>query len=653
MPNDLSSLLNWAAGYYHHPLGEVLAAAVPTLIRRGNQPKARQADRWALTEKGRAESGSVSPRARVQCALLAELQGGAAHRDSLSQIGSSWTSAIRRFVELGWVEALDPWSGSEEIAEGPELHPEQRAAISAIQGSAGRFCCHLLDGVTGSGKTEVYLRLIAQVIQTGGAALVLVPEIGLTPQLLHRFRTRLDARIAVMHSGLSDGERAMAWAAARDGLVNVVVGTRSSVFVPLASLQLIVVDEEHDLSFKQQDGFRYHARDLAIRRAQQAGCPIVLGTATPALESLAHARAGRYSHLRLTQRAGDAKPPRFAVLDVRKQRLREGLSEALLKLIGDVLTRGEQVLVFVNRRGYAPVLFCGNCGWHAECERCDANLTWHRQAHELRCHHCDHRRVVPAACPSCESEDLAALGEGTERVERLLQERFAAYPVLRADRDSTRRKGSFGAVLERARSGEPCVLVGTQMLAKGHDFPGVTLAVVVNVDQALFSSDFRAPERLAQLVVQVAGRAGRGSRPGAVALQTLQPDHALFRTLIDEGYPGLADQQLAERRAAELPPLTFLALLRAESKSAASTFEYLDDAAAALETLDVADVLGIGPMPAPMARRAGMIRGHLLLQSATRRSLHRALSKWVVKLESVKSGRRVRWSIDVDPQEML
>lgn len=652
IPDRERALLEWSARYYHHPLGEVLWTALPTKLRRGDPVEKFDQSHWRITDAGRGLPGDQPGGAKLQRRLLAQLRQGPAEAETLRNVSSSWRQPLSRLVESGWVEAVDgprPDPGGDAA---PTLNAEQKIAVSTIAAERENFRAWVLDGVTGSGKTEVYLALIEKTLESGRGVLVLVPEIGLTPQLMQRFRRRLAARILALHSGLNDGERARAWVQARAGQVDVIVATRSGVFTPHPRLGLIVVDEEHDLSFKQQDGFRYHARDVAVRRAQQLGCAIVLGSATPSLETMAHAKSGRYGHLLLSHRAGPAQPPRFALLDVRRQRLRDGLSEGVLSLIGEVLGNGEQVLVFINRRGYAPVLLCGDCGWHAECERCDANLTWHRAVRELRCHHCDSRRAAPDRCSQCDHAPLTGLGEGTERLEDLLRERFPEVSVLRADRDSTRRKGDLERLLARARGGEACILVGTQMLAKGHDFPRVTLVVVVNVDQALYSSDFRGPERLAQLIVQVAGRAGRGELPGAVALQTLQPSHPLFATLIERGYRAFAEEELQVRARVELPPSNFLALLRAEAPRADRVYGFLDDAAASLGDRPAA-VEVLGPMAAPMARRAGVQRGLLLLQSPDRRPLHAALAAWVRELERLKAGRVVRWSLDVDPQEMF
>lgn len=507
--------------------------------------------------------------------------------------------------------------------------------------------------MTGSGKTEVYLRLIAEVVARHGQVLVLVPEIGLTPQLVERFRRRLPGRLAVLHSGLGEGERQAAWLAARDGEIDVVVGTRLAVFTPLARPGLIVVDEEHDPSLKQQDGLRYSARDLAVRRARDWQVPIVLGSATPSLETLHNARRGRYEHLRLTHRAGGARPPRLNVLDVRGRPMHEGVSDALLARIGDHLGAAGQVLLFLNRRGYAPTLICHDCGWVAECRRCDAHMTFHRRRGRLRCHHCGAERAVDRVCPQCQSQSLMAMGQGTERIEGLMREHFPGIGVARIDRDTTARKGAFEALTAAVSSGEARILVGTQMLAKGHHFPQITLVGIVNADQGLFGADFRAAERMAQLVTQVAGRAGRAERPGEVYIQTHHPEHPLLLRLIRDGYASFAEAALAEREQAGLPPFAHLALLRAESTQPQAPHDFLAQAAAAAQGLACDGVELLGPVAAPMERRAGRVRAQLLLQAPRRVDLHRLLGPWARQLGTLPEARRVRWSLDVDPQDLL
>lgn len=649
-------LCRWAAGYYHHPLGEVLAAALPKRLRQGRSAERTPPRRWRVTVAGREADPATLRRAPKQALILTTIAASpdGVDEEDLRDRFEPVRAALAALTAKGLVER---WRGQAALTShaavrpGPDLNPEQAAALAAIPREG--FAPILLDGVTGSGKTEIYLRLIDDVLAAGRQALVLVPEIGLTPQLIARFRERVAARVVVLHSGLGDGERLDGWLAARDGEAGVVIGTRSAIFTPLARPGLFVVDEEHDLSFKQQDGFRYSARDLAVRRAADAGVPVVLGSATPSLESLGNALGGRYRHVRLQRRAADAAIPEVHVLDVRGRPLREGISELLLDHMHRHLDAGGQTLLFLNRRGFAPTLMCHQCGWAAECRRCDARMTLHRRHNRLRCHHCGAELSPPTCCPACESADLLALGQGTQRVEEIVCEAFPGVGVARIDRDTTGRKGSFESMLAAIDSGETRILIGTQMLAKGHHFPGITLVGVINVDQGLFGTDFRAIERMAQLIVQVSGRAGRAERAGEVFIQTHHPEHPLLVRLIRDGYRSFAEAALAERRQATLPPFSFLALLRAESTAAAEPMRFLEQAAAAARRLGTGGLELWGPVPAPMERRAGRVRAQLLVQSAERARLHALLRPWVRSLGELPAARRVRWSIDVDPQDLM
>jgi len=653
---DLLALGLWAADYYHHPAGEVLATLLPAPLRRGESPDTDPPTHWRITPAGRNALAAGIGKAPVQHRLLALIAAhpAAVGPAALKTVVPRYHAPLRALAHKGLVEQAPP-----EVAEppppcdGPELNTEQRTAVDAIDAGTGGFVPTLLHGVTGSGKTEVYLHAIRAVLDRGRQALVLVPEIGLTPQLLGRFATRLGTTIAVLHSGLTDRERLAAWRSAARGEARVVLGTRSAVFTPLPEPGLIVVDEEHDPSFKQQDGFRYHARDLAVLRAQRAGIPIVLGSATPSLETLANARRGGYRRALLAERAGGARAPRLELVDVRRRRLDEGLSAPLVEAMAAQIAAGGQILLFLNRRGWAPTLICDDCGWTAECRRCDARLTVHGQRARLRCHHCGAARAAPTACPDCGSEALVHLGQGTERIEQAIAARFPEVETVRIDRDSTRRRGALDAKLERIRGGEARILLGTQMLAKGHDFPGVTLVGVLDADRGLFGADFRAPEHLAQTILQVAGRAGRAERPGRVLIQTRNPEHPLLRVLVDDGFDAVAETLLAEREAAALPPAARMALVRAEAPAAAAPETCLDAARAWLEAEAIDGLEVFGPAPAPMERVAGRYRAQLALQARTRAPLHRALSLLRPWLETAPEARRVRWSIDVDPVETL
>jgi primosomal protein N' (replication factor Y) len=641
------AFLRWASDYFHHPIGEVVLGALPARLRAGKPLPGRGELRWLLTEAGRDLSRDRFLRAPRQAAVW-ELLGGLADgatRSDLAALDGDWRGALEAMRGKGWVERSETLVGSDSAARppprasGPTPSDEQREAIDAVYAARDRFQSFLLDGVTGSGKTEVYLAVIERIVALGRQALLLIPEIGLTPQIVARLQERLSMPMAVLHSGLTDRERLEAWAMARDGRASVVVGTRSAVFAPLARPGLFVVDEEHDASFKQQEGFRYSARDLAIVRAQQCGVPVLLGSATPSLESLNNSMSGRHQSLRLSERAQGALVPRVEVVDLRGQPFEEGISQRLANAIAECLAQGEQVLLFVNRRGYAPILICHGCGWQADCSRCDAHMVYHQHSKRLRCHHCGAERGVPEICPECDAGDLRALGLGTQ--------------TDRVDRDSTRRKGAMQAVLDAIHAGRTNILVGTQMLAKGHHFPDVTLVGILDADGGLFGADFRAPERMAQLLVQVAGRAGRGRRPGRVLIQTHHPDHPLLKVLVREGYRDFGAAALGERRQADLPPFSCLALLRAEAPERERAMGFLDEARACALRLGDDRVQALGPVAAPMERRAGRFRAQLLLQSDERGPLHGLLTPWLAELETLKSGRRVRWSLDVDPQEML
>jgi len=645
---EMMDLLDWCARYYKHAPGEVVFNALPPSLRRapGELPPARLA--YRLTADGEARLAEGSGRAPRQHELLSLLAQGYAGPDELREWHAAWTTVLSRVVEQGWVESGPAARPQPSPAPGPELTGEQQDALEAIGQDLNRYRCHLLDGITGSGKTEVYLRLIGRTLEAGRQALVLVPEIGLTPQLLRRFTERLGVAPSVYHSGLSGGERMATWADARSGHARVVLGTRSALFMPLPEPGLIIMDESHDASFKQQDGFRYAARDVAVKRASALGIPVVLGTATPSLETLHNAQQGRYGWQRLRQRATGAKAPRWAIQDLRQAPAPGGLAPPVHEAISERLAAGEQVLVFLNRRGYAPVLLCHDCGWHASCHRCDANMTWHRSDRSLVCHHCEYRQRVPTICPDCAADALQGAGEGTQQLEQLLSKRFPDYPLYRFDRDEISRKGAFEERYDEVRKGSACLLVGTQMLAKGHHFPAVTLVVVVNVDQALYSGDFRALERMGQLLVQVAGRAGRAERPGSVILQTHHPDHPLLERLLDEGYESFAGALLEDRRMAALPPFSYQAVLRAEANRRQPVQAFLDQAAGLFRHRQVT---AHGPYPALMERKGGRLRWYLLLQGGSRSALQAALENWLPHVRSLPSARQVRWSLDVDPQD--
>jgi primosomal protein N' (replication factor Y) len=644
-------LLHWAADYYHHPLGEVVFGALPKPFRKGD-PAQRDEIVWRLTEAGQSAVDASTRLGARQKRLVALIAREGASAAAIAAAGLA--AAIRPLVTRGWLEShsrpeASPAAGAGR--PGPVLTADQGVAVATIGGSLDRYGAWLLHGVTGSGKTEVYMRLIESVLEAGRGALVLVPEIALTPQLVQRFRTRLPAPIVALHSSLADGARAEAWRAAASGRAPVVIGTRSAIFTPMPALGLVVVDEEHDASYKQQDGFRYSARDLAVLRALRAGVPVVLGSATPSLETLANAAAGRYTKVSLPERTGSAGKPRVTVVDLRVNPARDGLSPPAIAAIERHLGENGQVLVFLNRRGYAPTMFCSRCAWVAPCKACDARLTVHLKRALLVCHHCGAEESLPFGCPRCGNE-LSPVGEGTERVETTLTQLFPTATLVRIDRDVIRRRGDMEAALASVVDGRARILLGTQMLTKGHDFPNVTLVVVLAADQGLFGADFRASERLAQQIVQVAGRAGRGDRPGEVLIQSAYPQHPLLKCLIAEGYEGFAALALEERHAAGWPPYSHLALLRADSPARADAFGFLRAAQSVAPGASAAKPRILGPAPASMARRAGRHRAQLLVESATRGALQNFLAQWVPEIVKLRAPRSLRWSVDVDPLEI-
>ncbi len=601
-PPHLMELFIWAANYYQHPIGDVFSTLLPALLRQGKP---------ALVKQRKLKAGSPSSSPLKDSAL--------------------------------------------------QLNEEQLTASTRIIQSLNEYRCFLLDGITGSGKTEVYLQSIAEVLAKGRQALVLVPEISLTPQTISRFRQRFECPVAVLHSGLTPRERLNAWLQASTGDAGVVIGTRSALFTPMARPGILIIDEEHDSSFKQQEGFRYSARDLGIMRAKSENIPVVLGSATPSLESLHNASSGRFQHLQLSVRAGTANVPVYRLVDTNGMVMQDGFSEQVLELIQEHLQNDSQVLVFINRRGFSPTVQCIDCGWIAECKRCDARFTLHRLPPHLRCHHCETRMPAPGSCLQCQSKKLQALGIGTERSETLLTRLFPDTRIIRVDRDSTRRKHDLDDLLAEVHTGRSCILTGTQMLAKGHHFPGVTLVVVLDADGGLFSADFRGQEHMAQLLVQVAGRAGRAEAPGEVVIQTRHSTHETLQTLINHGYPQFAQTLLQERHAAGMPPFSHLALIRAEAGNNQNPERFLNKARRLcasfiqqhrLNAGSGAQLSLLGPLPAPMEKRAGKFRAQLLLQAQHRSSLQFLLSKLCPELEAMKESRLVRWSIDVDPMDM-
>lgn len=654
LPAEVLSLCSWVAGYYQQPLGEVIAAALPGPLRRGLQPRLPRRTQVALTPAGHAALlGAQPPRGVTQKALMRSLMDGACDRAALLERHPGAGGALARLSARGWVQeqqapvpvVLQP------PTEPPELQPEQALALSQWRATRKGFGVTLLQGVTGSGKTEIYLRAAADVLAGGCQVLVLVPEIGLTPQILERFRARFGEGVAGFHSGLGESQRASVWAQARSGQLRVLVGTRSAVFVPMQRLGLLVVDEEHDGSFKQQDGVLYSAREVAVMRARALQVPVMLGSATPSLESRHNAQLGRYQWLHLRERARAAAAPRMIPVDLRGRVLKHGLSAPLLEAMARHLRQGGQVLLFINRRGYAPALLCHQCAWVVSCRHCDARMTLHHADRTLLCHHCGSRQRPPRRCGRCGAEQMVPVGQGTERMEESLRLLFPDYRTERFDSDRMSRAGELERLIADTRAGRIHILVGTQMLAKGHDFDHLSLVGIVNADQALYSGDFRALERMGQQLVQVAGRAGRAQRRGEVLLQTHEPDHPLLRTLIDEGFEPFSEALMRERRLMGLPPYGYLALLRVEAPERAAAQRFAAHAKACWPSLSSVEVLG--PAPAPMERRGGRYRVQLLLKSGRRTALQTALRLWVPQIAQQARARGLHWSIDVDPVDLF
>ena len=643
----LFDMAQWAARYYQYPLGEVFYSVLPHTLREGKTGQLAHEQHWRAISTA---DNSLRAASKLS-ALYQWLLQGSATREQILAAGYS-SAQLKTLHARGLLETFTAEPAvfdTDNLLAEPHLplNEEQRVAVAGV--SFGKFSATLLEGVTGSGKTEVYLQLIEKSLARGEQALVLVPEIGLTPQTISRFRRRFRCPVLALHSGLADGERYNAWRRAQRGEAGIVIGTRSALFTPMLRLGIIIVDEEHDSSFKQQEGFRYSARDLAVLRAQRENIPVLLGSATPSLETLYNAMQNHYQHWRLTQRAGNAKAPTVEIIDTQRMNTTEGISLPLLQAMRETLAQGNQVLVFLNRRGYAPALLCADCNWQSICPHCSAKLTVHKKTQQLRCHHCDYSERLLQRCPHCASTRLDAIGVGTQRTEQYLSEQFAEYPVLRIDRDSMARKNSLHDTLEKIHHGQPCLLVGTQMLAKGHHFPHVTLVAILDIDSGLFSADFRAPEKMGQLLEQVAGRAGRAEKPGHVLIQSRYAQHPLLQALLKDGYQHLARLLLAERQAAALPPYTYLALLRIEHTDPNTALQLLRAWMQHLQTHCEAGVQLAGPWPAAMEKRANFYRFDVQIKSDRRSALQKTLTQFCAWAENQKLPRGMRWSLDVDP----
>lgn len=648
------SLLTWSAQYYQFPIGEVMHAALPSFLRQG-KPYNLLARMWKLIDDHAEDKLKRSEKQQDAYKIL-----------KLHPTGTSENILNLAGIETATLKALEKKQITQCILEAQDFKPqamtlaqmpltpndEQKRAIQNILKARHSYHAFLLDGLTGSGKTEVYLQVMQEVLKQGKQVLVLVPEIGLTPQTVSRFQARFHCHIALLHSGLNDSKRLQAWQSAQTGKASIVIGTRSAIYTPLPHLGLIVLDEEHDLSFKQQEGFRYHARDVALYRAHLENCPIILGSATPSIDSYALVEQGKMTRLELNQRAGVAVMPKMHVIDLKVAQKQNGISQQLIHEVQKRLDKKEQVLIFLNRRGYAPVLICESCGWQAKCPHCDANFTMHRQPYQhLHCHHCGTIHRMPEHCPQCQHSELKPIGLGTAKVEENLQALFPNFDVIRVDRDSTSRVGSWQKIYNKIQKSEPIILLGTQMLAKGHHFPYVTLVAILDIDSGLLSVDFRATERTAQLIIQVAGRAGRGEKKGEVYLQTLRPDHPLLNTLLESGYRSFAKQTLKERKAAWMPPYRYAALLRCESKDQELNQSFLQEHAQALRQASENSIDIWGPIPAPMERKAGRYQAHMVLLSKDRARMHFYIRQWWQNVWHNKP-HGMKLSLDIDPQEL-
>jgi len=660
LDSEIFRLLRFCTDYYQYPFGQALLSVLPVRLRQTEPATTRVQYSYSLTVSGReAGEEAIPARASMQRRVYnALLENAYLDEAALAGLSAGWRKVIRNMMETGWVAACEvhgsAMSGTQTTGHEPALNADQAEALKAITAVQG-YQPWLLHGITGSGKTEVYIRVLqALLAEPDSQALVLVPEINLTPQLEARFRSRLpNLPLVALHSNLGESERLQNWRLAQSGQARIVIGTRLSIFTPLPKLRVVIVDEEHDASYKQQDSMRYHARDVALVRARQLNIPIVLGSATPSLETWHNALTGKYRLISLRDRAvSESRLPDVRCIDLSRIELQEGLAPQLIEAMRERLQRKEQSLLFINRRGYAPVLLCSACHWIAPCTRCSARLVVHLRRRRMSCHHCGHEERMLQQCPSCGNADLRPTGHGTQRLEETLAQLFPDARILRVDRDSMRSKHALAGMMNAVHADEVDILVGTQMLAKGHDFPNLTLVGVLDTDSALFSPDFRASERLFAQLMQVAGRAGRARKAGEVLIQTTFPEHSLFHALREQDYPAYAAALLQERQQTDFPPYSFMALLKAEANQFMQVERFLQEAAELARQLDLADqVMIYDPIRPQMERLKGMERGQLLLQANNRQHLQGLLRGWVPQLRASQSGAKVRWAVDVDPLE--
>ena len=648
-------LITWASRYYQHPIGDAIFSSLPKLIRQGRELGQESKPSFIVCADTLEHTDlSRSPR---QAALIERLRQ---YEKPITQEElRSWpeytSTALKQLLTKGLIHAKEEVPEvDDEIVSIKKALPlateEQQHAIDVLKQKTNEFHCTVLNGITGSGKTYVYMQTMASILKENQQVLILLPEIGLTPQAVQRFAETFSGEVSVYHSGLTDLHRFRVWQQVRENTVKIIIGTRSAIWLPFTNLGLIVIDEEHDQSYKQQEGFRYSARDIAVYRAQKFNIPIILGSATPSMETRYNIEQQRYDEIRLQHRIGESVLPELAVIDMKAHPKEGAFSEPLINEIKRVLTEQQQVLLFINQRGFAPVMLCDNCGAVAYCDRCDKPMTYHRLRGVIWCHHCDRQIPLTSHCPQCNHQQWIEIGHGTERVEEEIAALFPSARLQRVDRDTTRTKGSLNDYLDKMHSGETDILVGTQMLAKGHDFPNLSLVGILDIDNGLYSTDFRASERLAQLITQVSGRAGRAEIPGKVVLQTYQPQHPLLTTLIQDGYDAFTQQLLKDRSAAGLPPYSYQALVRAEAIRSDRVQVFLNKARAVFPNTQGIDIFG--PIIAPMAKKAGKHRMQLLIEARQRRGFSETLTAWLSKIEALPEAGKVRWTLDVDPQDM-
>jgi primosomal protein N' (replication factor Y) len=653
IPTEIIQTVLWVSRYYHHPLGESFQTALPKQLRRGQDADLTHETWWLKTEQ--QIDKKLGDKQQACMSFLEDYPDGISQSAIRQHLGNI-TASMKSLEKQGLVKNKSlpklPFPRT-ELNLPCQLNQEQTDVVEAIWQKHKTFQPFLLQGITGSGKTEVYIELAERMLALQKQVLILIPEIGLTGQFVERFKNRLNTSIVVLNSAVSDSERKQAWLLAKANLAKVIIGTRSAVFTPLAEPGLIIIDEEHDGSYKQQDGLKYHARQVALIRAQKKGIPIVLGSATPSIESLYQVQQQRYQLLQLTQRAGGAALPKVHLVDSNGAHPDHGLSDPLLKKMHQHLNAGNQVILFINRRGFAPVLMCHECSWQAKCQHCDARMVVHQQRNILFCHHCGFIQRLVEQCPDCESTHLKSYGAGTEKIEQQLQALFPDTPVIRVDRDTTQRVNAFSDIVTDIKQGEARILVGTQMLAKGHDFHDVTLVGVLDTDQGLYSADFRATENLAQMITQVTGRSGRGEKAGEVIIQTEQPQHAFWKNLIKHGYQKTAQDLLQERIEMGMPPHNNWAVIRAEATERNLAIEFLTEVLSIFQKQLQQEVLVMGPVPAIMEKKGGRFRAQLLLTSEQRKPLHQFLDLHLSAMAQHKLARKLRWSIDIDPMDLL